>query len=186
MGEYYKWVNIDKKEYINPHDFDKGAKLSETSNVDSPVLLALAELMQERWKDDRIIFLGDEIETPERTDNEVLNVLYEQRKSKEGLGYDEEYVFEEYYNISSLCQKMKRYSRYIVNVSKEVYIDTEKLPLRKREDGTEYRVSPIPFLMAYGRMAEEEENMGIWIGDIVRFEGKRPEGYTDVTGKYEW
>lgn len=26
MGEYYRWVNVDKKEYICPEDFDYGSK----------------------------------------------------------------------------------------------------------------------------------------------------------------
>ena len=29
MGEYYNWVNIDKKEYITPRDFDYGNKFWE-------------------------------------------------------------------------------------------------------------------------------------------------------------
>lgn len=28
MGEYYNWVNVDKKEYICPADFDYGNKVS--------------------------------------------------------------------------------------------------------------------------------------------------------------
>ena len=26
MGEYFSWVNVDKKEYIQPGDFDLGQK----------------------------------------------------------------------------------------------------------------------------------------------------------------
>lgn len=29
MGQYYRVVNVTKREYINPHDFDCGAKLME-------------------------------------------------------------------------------------------------------------------------------------------------------------
>lgn len=29
MGEYYDWVNVDRKEYISPCDFDFGNKKHE-------------------------------------------------------------------------------------------------------------------------------------------------------------
>lgn len=32
MGEYYDWVNVDRKEYICPSDFGMGNKLLESSN----------------------------------------------------------------------------------------------------------------------------------------------------------
>lgn len=30
MGEYFIWVNADKKEYIDPYDFDYGNKFRES------------------------------------------------------------------------------------------------------------------------------------------------------------
>ena len=59
MGEYFEWVNIDKKEYISPFDFDQGSKLHQTSVDGNPLLNALATLLDDRWKGDRIVFLGD-------------------------------------------------------------------------------------------------------------------------------
>lgn len=38
MGEYFSWVNIDKKEYFSPCDFGKGNKLYENLNVWNPFL----------------------------------------------------------------------------------------------------------------------------------------------------
>ncbi len=35
MGEYYNWVNVDKKEYICPADFDYGNKFHESMHKDS-------------------------------------------------------------------------------------------------------------------------------------------------------
>ena len=35
---YYHWVNIDKKEYITPRDFDYGNKFHESMNKDSAPL----------------------------------------------------------------------------------------------------------------------------------------------------
>ena len=39
MGEYYNWVNVDRKEYICPADFDLGNKLLESS---APIMLFCA------------------------------------------------------------------------------------------------------------------------------------------------
>ena len=33
MGEYYDWVNIDKREYISPSDFDLGNKIHESASA---------------------------------------------------------------------------------------------------------------------------------------------------------
>lgn len=35
MGEYYNWVNVDKKEYISPSDFGYGSKFHESLHKDS-------------------------------------------------------------------------------------------------------------------------------------------------------
>lgn len=55
MGEYYHWVNIDKKEYITPRDFDYGNKFHESMNKDSAPLHALHVLLANEWKGDRVL-----------------------------------------------------------------------------------------------------------------------------------
>ena len=45
MGEYYKWVNIDKKEYLYPNDFGYGNKFRESMHKDSDPLHALRALL---------------------------------------------------------------------------------------------------------------------------------------------
>ena len=74
MGQYYKIVNLDKKEYLWPHDCDDGAKLTEFGN--GPTMLCLAALLADgnnrgsgdipsdnpiigSWAGDRIVIAGD-------------------------------------------------------------------------------------------------------------------------------
>lgn len=38
MGEYFDWVNVDKREYICSNDFDCGNKFHETMLKDSVLL----------------------------------------------------------------------------------------------------------------------------------------------------
>ena len=60
MGEYYHWINIDKCEYICPYDFDYGSKYHETMHKDSAPLQALHVLLSNKWKNDHILWMGDE------------------------------------------------------------------------------------------------------------------------------
>ena len=57
MGEYYDWVNISKKEYLSPVDFDLGSKLYESAYAGNPLLGALYDLLSSDWKGDAIVFL---------------------------------------------------------------------------------------------------------------------------------
>ena len=54
MGEYFIWVNVDKKEYIDPYDFDYGNKFREYMTRQSEVLCALYALLASDWKGCRI------------------------------------------------------------------------------------------------------------------------------------
>lgn len=76
MGQYYKIVNLDKKQFIHPHRFDDGLKLCEFGNSRSGTLFALAALLADgngrgggdissdssfigSWAGDRIVIAGD-------------------------------------------------------------------------------------------------------------------------------
>ena len=50
MGEYYDWVNVDRKEYINPNDFDFGNKKHESMGRGNVFLCALRELLSKEWE----------------------------------------------------------------------------------------------------------------------------------------
>lgn len=105
MGEYYDWVNVDKKEYISPNDFDYGNKRAESSYKGNDFLCALRELLSDKWRGDRILFLGDEITIPENTTNEVLQVLYVHTIEYGEPGNAPDMVFETYRNISGLFKQ---------------------------------------------------------------------------------
>jgi len=76
MGQYYKIVNIKKKQHISPHTFGDGAKLMEFSMSASGVLAGLAVLLADgnnrgggdlcsendvvgSWAGDNIVITGD-------------------------------------------------------------------------------------------------------------------------------
>lgn len=69
MGEYYDWVNVDKKQYLCPCDFNLGSKYMESAWWDYNILGALYSLLSKEWKGDRVLFLGDYFTV---TENEKL------------------------------------------------------------------------------------------------------------------
>jgi hypothetical protein len=66
MGQYYLIVNLDRKEYLDPHDFNDGAKLMEFGASANGTLSALARLLllnktkkNRRWAGSRLVVAGD-------------------------------------------------------------------------------------------------------------------------------
>ena len=115
MGEYYSWVNIDKKEYISPHDFDLGNKLHESSLVGNHLLGALYELLSSDWEGDAIVFLGDQTETEKDNANIVLRRLFLEKQMWGQAGYDMDYVYERYKCISGLFKAAEKEVRFEID-----------------------------------------------------------------------
>jgi len=79
MGEYYMWVNVDKKEYLDLGDFWEygGCKWVDQSGWDYESSLALRSLLANEWKGDRIGWVGDECSISSKASNPFLRVLYQ-------------------------------------------------------------------------------------------------------------
>ncbi|MBQ3666227.1 MAG: hypothetical protein II919_09005 [Lachnospiraceae bacterium] len=111
MGEYYCWVNVDKKEYIRPCDFDYGNKFHESMHKDSVPLHALHSLLAGEWKGNRIVWFGDECLVPKNSTNSVLQILYSQSVE---FGYPEDAfdtIMESYRNVSCFFREAEKVVR---------------------------------------------------------------------------
>jgi len=120
MGQYYKIVNIKKKQYITPHTFGDGSKLMEFSMSASGVLAGLAILLADgngrgggdlhsendiigSWAGDNIVVAGDYadagkfVKEPEHTLYEVASNEGEDISVKvlDAL-FDDQYFFSEF------------------------------------------------------------------------------------------
>jgi hypothetical protein len=120
MGQYYKIVNIKKKQYITPHTFGDGAKLMEFSMSASGVLAGLAILLADgngrgggdlhsendivgSWAGDNIVVAGDyadEGKFVKETDRNLYNVASNEGedisvKVLDAL-FDDKYFFSEF------------------------------------------------------------------------------------------
>jgi hypothetical protein len=93
VGEYWKPINVTKREYLHPHDFDCGMKLCEWSCPGSPVMSAMGQLMASgRWSSDDLIVFGSDYRRylAHSGSGDVPNNVYE-------LADDE------FLNISGIC-----------------------------------------------------------------------------------
>lgn len=60
MSEFFDWINIERKEFLSPVDFDWGANYHHSLQISNPLLPALYELLATDWKGCRIIHFGEE------------------------------------------------------------------------------------------------------------------------------
>lgn len=144
MGQYYKIINITKKEVMEPLEFDNGMKLMEFSYTGNNLVLAMANLMKEggRWFGDKVVVCGDyaewcsEKEENDNTYNKALNEICKElgihgkyntcgeRKYKKSL-YDSS---EEFTKISSKDCEYKKL-RYIINDNTKEFVDNKHCPI---------------------------------------------------------
>ena len=108
MGEYYNWVNVDKKEYICPGDFGYGNKLHETMHKDSIPLHALHSLLIDDWKGDHILWFGDECSVSDQSSIDVIRTLYSQSKEFGYPGDAFDMICESYRNVSCLFKEAEK------------------------------------------------------------------------------
>ena len=73
-----------------------GNKIHESASADNPLLGVLYNLLASDWKDDRIVFLGDQTDITEEDKNPVLQKLSAERKAWGEPGYDHDYVTDKY------------------------------------------------------------------------------------------
>ena len=100
MAEYFDWVNIDKKEYIEPCAFDEGPRFRNSAYKDSKTLGALQTLLANEWKDDHIIWIGDQTLLINDTTNVTIKNLYNQTTNYGTLGCQNDIIFDTYKDIS--------------------------------------------------------------------------------------
>lgn len=172
MGQYYRAVNIDKREIM---EFD-GAKLMEFAWVYNRSMRAFMALMNGAWQGDRVYIVGDYADLDERSfhegDDAWLHVLEAAERelgfhgktfvSESGRTYpDYLYGFAErnFKDVTEDAMKLVEDGaqlRYILNAELGVYIDLEHCPADSifyyAEDDKVYvyRVHPLAIILAMG------------------------------------
>ena len=169
MGQYYLIANIDKKEFLNPHSLDNGAKLMEWSYQGNRMVNALFNLLQSDWQGDRVYVVGDYADSSENyeednnwlpTYNAVAKELgFKGKLTENGYEYTlHDHVYNNFKNISNEVDSecIENGARYIFNNQLKCVIDLTKLPVTYEGfdawTGKPYcmYISPLSLLLAMG------------------------------------
>lgn len=164
MGQYYKVVNIDKKQYMYS---DGGIKLMEWSYNRNPLVLNLMKKLANEWKGDRVFIVGDYAISGDRIDNENKEKDYDYdllRKIEQELDIFEK--DEEGYPITIYSYADKKYEeialdkieneeyKYIYNHKRKEFINLEHCPLawlyKEKNNYVQVKIAPISLLLALG------------------------------------
>lgn len=146
MGEYFSWINLDRKEYISPSDFEIGNKRYESVSINNALLCALRELMGNEWKGSKIIFIGDECGQFSINIPNILNDILQDDKFE---GNFVDYTYENFKNISCKFEAARNM------VTEEISVFIERI--RRGEDDfiNEYGIDiNNPFAGMFNRKGE--------------------------------
>lgn len=122
MGQYYKFVNIDKKEICDRNR--QGYKLMEHSYVNNDYCNDILRLLSDEWKGDRVIHVGDYAES---TDSSNTANIIEKLSKELGINHTIYSYAEGFKNVVS---KNNNNIRYVYNLDKKEYVDLFKQPIQ--------------------------------------------------------
>lgn len=176
MGQYYIAASIDAKQCVHPF----GAKLMEHSWVGNSFMLHVQQLLApgNPWHKTRIVWTGDYSDKELFTGDPERNL------------YD--LASDEFTDISNQPTVDGPQTRYIVNHSKNMYIDLSEVPdsVDEHEQGFKeaWKIHPLSVLTSSGNgrgggdyRDDYDTNVGSWAGDVISSEYEEPVGMEKYT-----
>lgn len=170
MGQYYKFMNVDKKQICEKNRH--GWKLMEHSYLGNDYCDDILRLLSNEWKGDRVIQVGDYAEpNDETTTQNTIEKILKELEVPEGVSlYDYGDSFE---NINS---KARKDIRYVYNLDKKEYVDLFKQPIQwcYHDDKSlgAVKINSFALLIGCGNglgggdyHGVNEELVGYWAGD---------------------
>ena len=198
MGQYYKTVNIDRKEFIQSQSF---LKLMENAWLKNEYVQSVEGMLipERQWYGDRIVWAGDygdnRLFVPREDYKEGVKRMREENQYYRD--HPEEEVKYNLYDWADHFAKelipewrdmMKAGYFFIINDDLKEYVDKRDCPADK--DG--WIVHPLPLLTASGNgrgggdyHGEGMEHVGAWAGHHIRVEKEPPEDYTLITPNFK-
>ena len=170
MGQYYKFMNIDKKQVCerNRH----GWKLMEHSYLGNDYCDDILKLLSNEWKGDRVLHVGDYAQPDDETttQNKVKDVMKELNVASEDTLYNYCDTFEE------VKSKSKKDIRYVYNLDKKEYVDLFKQPIEWCYHDDKYlgtvKINSFALLIGCGNgqgggdyRSTNDNLVGYWAGD---------------------
>ncbi len=164
MGQYYKPIALNKKQYVHAHEFDTGLKLMEHSYLNNPLTMKIENLLEEGgdWHKSSIVWAGDYADGEEK-ESKIEGNLY-----------------------NGINKRVER-PRYLVNHTQKLYINLKELDdLDER-----FVIHPLPLLTCEGNgrgngdFIGDDERIGSWARNRISMEIVAPDGYTKVNGLFK-
>lgn len=189
MGQYYKPVNLDSKQWLDSHKFGSGLKLMEHSYIGNGFVEGVEVLMTKfgPWYKDRLIWAGDYAD-PEFGSKENLYELC--KEEDETTPYQVDKIKED--NKIDL----KKY-RYVVNHTLKEYVDKNKMVAfnidknNPKDEG--WKIHPLSLLTAegnglgggdYGDNNPDINLVGKWARHSISIEEEVPKDYKELKVKF--
>ena len=176
MGQYYIAVSIDTKQCVHPF----GAKLMEHSWVGNSHMVHVQQLLApgNPWHKTKIVWTGDYSDRELFTGDPERNL------------YD--LATDEFTDLSDTPVVDGPQTMYIVNHSKNVYIDLSEVPgvtvLHNDEEESGWSIHPLSILTSSGNGRgggdygdDDDTNVGSWAGDVISSEYDEPVGMDKFT-----
>lgn len=160
MGQYYKPINLDDKQWLYTHDYDNGLKLMEHSWIGNIFVGAIMQLMLPggQWFKKRIVWAGD----------------YYGDEGDEIDHYDQatdEFKIQPKMFMDKEIQKKV----ILINHTKKLYVRYDEMPVC----GDGWAINPLPLLTACGNgrgggdyydKYPDYDKVGAWAGDSLSIE----------------
>ena len=121
MGQGFILANLDKKEFVSPHDLGCGYKLGEFGTPTNPFAGSLVQFAREltatdgKWHGDRVFYFGDYGDVYDLEFKPVTEILNED-------GYNYDLAYAEY----------TRYDKQEIRAWVATKVDPEDLAFRRR------------------------------------------------------
>ena len=169
MGQYYRFINLDKKQKCERNI--ELLKLTEHSYLKNPYCMDVLSLLNNEWKGDRVIHVGDYAGGKDQTTTSSLIKEIEQQNNLNTTVYEWGYSFK---NIEPL--KDNKNIRYVYNLDKKQFIDLKKQPIQWicYEKNKIYfaKFNTFALLVGCGNQQgggdyyrNNKERVGLWAGD---------------------
>lgn len=183
MGQYYKPMSLDKKEWIYSHAYDNGLKLMEHSYLGNNFVALVEELLkpQGAWNKTRIVWAGDYADDEPETDWLNKGEEYPDKNLYSIIGTSE-------HEIKPLEVERDKEYKYLCNHTKKEFVNYDKVD--GLSDKWNTTIHPLPLLTCEGNgrgggdFHKEDERIGMWARDVLSLEKELPEGMIEVYGTF--
>lgn len=186
MGQYYKPVSLDKKEYMYSHDFKsrykrddgttyttgEGLKLMEHSYIGNKLMNAVENMIIPggSWYKTKLVWAGDYADAEPglpkidgKYDQNVYCIMEHEGKK-----------------IKPTTKRVNKKYHYLTNHTEKFVIDLEKV--QEFEKG--WKIHPLSLLICEGNgrgggdFLGEDSRVGTWARDVISLEDHVIDGYT--------